>query len=205
MSAAIEAVVFDIGRVIVEWDLRYLFEKLIEDRDELDWFCANVVTEGWHFQQDCGRALEAMLDERKAMFPAYVDLIDAYANRFQETIPGLIGETARIVEELDARGLRLFAITNFGAAFWDDFRARFSIFDRFEDIVVSGHEGLAKPDPAIFQLAARRFAIEPKRALFIDDNADNIAAARALGWRVHHFRGAPRLRRALAREGLIER
>ena len=73
------AVVFDIGRVIIQWQLRYLFEKLIADPAQLDWFLANVVTEEWHHQQDEGRPLSEMVPERIAEYPDHADLIRAYA------------------------------------------------------------------------------------------------------------------------------
>jgi len=77
------------------------------------------------------------------------------------------------------------------------------IFDRFEDIVVSGRENLVKPDPAIFELAQRRFGLEPEAMLFIDDNEANIAAARNLGWQAHHFTGAENLANTLQEQSLI--
>ena len=61
MPDAPTAAVFDVGRVLYDWDLRYLFEKLIDDRQELDWFLANVVTNEWHFQTDAGRPVAAIL------------------------------------------------------------------------------------------------------------------------------------------------
>lgn len=73
----VDAVVFDVGRVLIEWDLRALFAKLIEDAEELDWFLANVVTQEWHFQHDAGRPLAEMVPERKAEFPEHAALLDA--------------------------------------------------------------------------------------------------------------------------------
>ena len=189
-SQPVEAVVFDVGRVIVEWDLRLLFVKLIADEAELDWFLSHVVTEAWHFQHDEGRPLDAMLAERIAEFPDHAEHIQAYRTRFLETIPGPVPGTTELIGRLAARGMPLFAITNFGAEFWPQFRPTLAVLDQFRDIVVSGDEQLAKPDPRIFNLAATRFGYAPDAMLFIDDNAANIAAARELGWQVHHFRNA---------------
>lgn len=201
----VRAVVFDVGRVLVQWELRHLFAQLIDDEGELDWFLANVVTEEWHFQHDAGRPLAEMVPERQAQFPAHAHLIDAYATRFNDTIPGLVPGTAELVAALDAAGHPLFAITNFGAEFWDVFRPTQPVLDHFRDIVVSGREKLAKPDPAIFALAARRFGFPPAQMLFVDDNLANIEAASALGWQVHHFRDAERLAADLVERGLIQR
>lgn len=195
-----DAVVFDVGRVLFEWDLRHLFAKLIEDAAELDWFLANVVTEQWHFEHDAGRPLAEMVPERIARFPGHAHLIEAYAVRFNETIPGPVPGSLEIVAGLARRGVPLFAITNFGAEFWDQFRPSQPVFDLFTDIVVSGVEKIAKPDPRIFELAGLRFGHSPNQMLFIDDNAANIAAAAASGWQVHHFSDAG----TLARDPLVE-
>ena len=202
-AAPIEAVVFDVGRVLYRWDLRLLFEKLIDDPVRLDFLLNNVITEEWHFQHDAGRPLAAMMAERIAEFPEYADAIRAYTTRFNETIPGPVPGSHALVARLMERGMPIFAITNFGDEFWAQFRPTAPIFDDFRDIVVSGVEKLAKPDPAIFALAARRFGYVPGAMLFIDDNAENIASARAEGWQVHHFTDAATLERDLTACGLI--
>ena len=199
----VDAVVFDVGRVLVQWDLRVLFAQVLDDPDEIAWVYAHAVTEAWHGQVDRGRALADMVAERRALFPQYAPVIEAYATRFPQSIPGPVPGTAELVEALAARGMPLYAITNFGAEFWDQFSPDWPVLDHFHDIVVSGREKLAKPDPAIYRLAARRFGHAPERMLFIDDNGDNIAAARALGWQGHHFRDAPTLGEDLRARGLI--
>ena len=202
MTNPVEAVVFDVGRVIVQWDLRHLFAQLIDDPAELDWFCSNVVTEEWHFEHDAGRPLDEMVPERKALFPDHAHLIDAYRSRFLDTVPGPIPGTAGLIEKLAVKGHPLFAITNFGVEFWQQFLPTQPVLRHFRDIVVSGAEKLSKPDPAIFQLAAGRFGYEPSAMLFIDDNAANIAAAAQLGWQVHHFQSAEELAADLNERGL---
>ena len=199
----VNTVVFDIGRVIIQWDLRHLFAQLIDDEAELDWFLSNVVTEEWHFQHDAGRPLGEMVPERKAQFPEHAHLIDAYAERFLDTIPGPVPGTSDLIEQLAQRDVPLFAITNFGAEFWEQFRPTEPVLDHFRDIVVSGCEKLAKPDPAIFRLAAERFDRAPTEMLFIDDNAANIQTAQAEGWHTHHFTAAAPLEADLRARGLI--
>ena len=200
----ITTVVFDVGKVLFKWDLRYLFANLIDDEQELEYFVTHVVTPEWHFQHDAGRPLAEMTAERTAEFPQYAALIDAYATRFNETIPGPIDGSLEIVSELAERGVPLFAITNFGAEFWDGFRPTQPIFDHFGDIIVSGVEKLVKPDPAIYALALRRFGLQPGEAIFIDDNLDNVISARANGFAAHHFRDAKSLRIELNDPGLLE-
>ena len=192
--AKITTVVFDVGRVLFQWDLRHLFAKLIDDHTELDWFLSHVVTPEWHFQHDAGRPLADMTTELTSEFPQHAALIDAYATRFLETIPGPVEGSLEIVSDLAARGVPLFAITNFGAEFWDMFRPTQPIFDLFGDIVVSGVEKIVKPDPAIYAMALQRFNLNSGEALFVDDNIDNIISAHTNGFVSHHFTDAGTLR-----------
>ncbi len=200
----ITTAVFDVGRVLFEWDLRHLFAKLIEDEGELDWFLTNVVTPEWHFQHDAGRPLAAMAAELVALHPSHAPHIEAYRTRFNETIPRAVEGSLGIVHDLAERGVPLFAITNFGAEFWDMFRPTQPIFDLFGDIIVSGVEKLVKPDPSIYALALNRFGLRPNEALFIDDNLDNVVSARANGFAAHHFKDAESLREELLALGLLQ-
>ncbi len=202
-QSPVQAVVFDVGRVLFEWDLRHLFAKLIADPAELEWFCSTVVTAEWHFQHDAGVPLSVMVPARIAEYPDHAKLIHAYATRFNESVPGPVAGSLELVEALAAREVPLFAITNFGAEFWPGFRATQPVFDHFRDVVVSGDEKLAKPDPAIYRLAEARFGLPGSAMLFIDDNAANIESAAREGWQVHHFEGAAGLAADLKGRGLI--
>ncbi|WP_395628013.1 HAD family hydrolase [Sphingorhabdus sp.] len=199
----ITTVVFDVGKVLFEWDLRHLFAKLITDKAELEYFVTHVVTPEWHFQHDAGRPLAEMTAERTALYPKYKNEIDAYRTRFNETIPGPVTGSLEIVRKLAERAIPLFAITNFGAEFWEMFRPTQPIFDHFGDIVVSGVEKMVKPDPDIYALALRRFGLKPGEAIFIDDNHDNVVSARANGFAAHHFTDAEKLRRELVALDLL--
>jgi 2-haloacid dehalogenase len=203
MADTPKAVVFDIGRVLFDWDLRFLFAKLIDDPAQLDWFLANVVTEQWHFECDAGRPLAEMVPERIAQYPDHAHLIEAYRTRFNETIPSAVPGMHEIVRRLAENGVPLFALTNFGAEFWAGFRPVQPIFDSFADVVVSGEEGVAKPDPRIYEIAERRFGHVPAALFFTDDNPANVAAARARGWQAHLFTDAAALEAELVSCGLL--
>lgn len=198
-----QAVVFDIGRVLYDWNLRYLFEKLIEDPVELDLFLAEVVTEEWHFQSDRGRPLAEMVPELIGRFPNHRALIEAYPVRFNETLPTAIPGTHELAHRLADAGVPLFGLTNFGAEFWAGFRPIASLFDLFSDVVVSGEEGCVKPDPRIYAIAEARFGHTPSRLFFTDDNPANVAAAAARGWLAHLFTGAAALEADLVTAGLL--
>jgi 2-haloacid dehalogenase len=118
-------------------------------------------------------------------------------------VPGPVPGSLELVERLNAAGVPLFAITNFGHEFWQGFRPTQPIFDRFQDIIVSGTERLMKPDPAIFRLAIARFGIDPAGALFVDDVSANVAAAESVGMAAHVFADVATLEPILVARGLL--
>ncbi len=185
----IEAVVWDIGRVLVEWDLARIYRDAIPDDAARARFVAEVVTEQWHMQHDAGVPFAQMVAERTAQFPQHADLIALYASHWLESLPGPVAGTHELIERLAARYVPQYAITNFGVEAWALFRPTFPVLDHMRDIVVSGIERLVKPGEAIFDLAARRFGRSPETMLFIDDSAANIETAQRLGWQTFHFTG----------------
>lgn len=199
----IEAVVFDVGNVLVRWDRRLPYIDHFDDPAELDWFLEEVIPLSWHGEHDAGRPAAELVAERSALYPAYASLIHDWFARFNESVPGPVEGSPELVEALHARGVPLYAITNFGADTWAGFRPTFPLLDRFRDIVVSGVEKLAKPGHAIYRLAEARFGHAPATMLFIDDSLPNVVAARELGWHAHHFADATGLAAELRERGLL--
>lgn len=200
----VDAIIFDVGNVLYQWDIRNLYAKLIDDPAELDHFVGHIVTAEWHFQHDAGRPLAEMVAELTAEHPDHAELIGHYVPRWLETIPGPVPGMLDLAEKLALLGYPLFGITNFGVEFWDMFRPTAPIFDLFRDIVVSGAEKLVKPDPAIYRLAIDRFGIDPARTLFIDDRQDNVESATACGLQGHVFRDHATLEAELIARGVLE-
>ena len=204
--AGITAVIFDVGNVLYDWDPRFLYERLIEDEQALDAFLRDVVTVEWHLQHDAGRPFAETSAELAALYPEHAELIRAWGPRFQESIRGRIDGMEQLLADLTQSAVPLFAITNFSHEFWPSFRAKEAdLFDRFQDVLVSGEVGLIKPDPAIYHLALKRFGLAAEQALFVDDRQDNVDAAAALGIGGHLFRDAATLRAELVRLGLLGR
>jgi 2-haloacid dehalogenase len=198
------AVVFDVGNVLYGWDPdAFLVRQIADDEARLQ-FIADVDLYAWHETLDGGRPYAEAAAELNEKFPQYANLIAAWSDRFGETISGPVPGVHALVEALDARGVPLFAITNFSADFWPPFHARErAFFDRFRDIVVSGAVKLLKPDPAIYYLALDRFGLRPADALFVDDRAINVEGALAVGMAAHLFTDAEALRVRLEAEALL--
>ncbi|NJC34529.1 2-haloacid dehalogenase [Sphingomonas jejuensis] len=200
----VSAVVFDVGNVLLPWDRRALYRGMIADEDALDLFLSEVLTEEWHFQHDAGRPFAETSAELIAEHPQHRALIEVWGPRFGETLGAPIAGMQAIIDDLAAAGVPMFGITNFSHEFFVPVRANHPrLFGPMRDIIVSGEERLVKPDAAIYRLAERRFGLPASAMLFVDDRAENIAGAEAVGMAGHLFRDAETLRRDLMARELL--
>ena len=199
-----DTVAFDLGGVLIAWDPRHLYRKLFAgDETAMEHFLATVCTHEWNRCQDAGRNFAEGARLLKAEHPEKAELIDAYFSRFDEMMPGPIADSVEILAELRDRGTPLYGLTNFSAETYPPAFERFEFLRWFDGILVSGEVGLIKPDPRIFELLIERFAIDPRRAVYIDDVETNVIAARPLGIHGIHFTTPAALRAELAELGLL--
>lgn len=180
-------VVFDVGNVLIRWDPRHLYRTLIPDETRLHWFMENVCTAAWNIEQDRGRSWEEAVALLVSSHPEWAQEIRAFDTRWQETVTGAIEDSVAILNELRARGEKVYAITNFSREKWAESLIRFPFLQSFDGAVVSAHEGLIKPDPAIFRVLLDRYGLAAEDCVFVDDSARNVAAARAVGMDAVHF------------------
>lgn len=208
-SPAVNAVVLDVGNVLVHWDPRALYRKIFRtetgapDEAKVDWFLTHICNDHWNIQQDLGRSIAEANAALIQRHPEWRVEIDAYYARHAESIPGPIESTVACMRDLRGSGLPVHGLTNFGRETFERAQARFDFLNEFDGVVVSGEEGLIKPDPAIFDLMAGRFKLSPARTLFVDDSRANIDAASTLGYQVHHFTDSSALRPHLIELGLL--
>lgn len=192
---SIDAVLFDVGNVLIEWDPRHLYRNIFTtedgaaDEERVSWFLTEICTTDWHVQHDLGRTPAEQIAALASQHPEHTDLIRTFYDRFQDMIPGAIEPMVAAKRQMKAAGTLIYGLTNFGVETFQQTCQRFDFLNEFEDVVVSGAEGLKKPDPAIFEICVNRFGITPERTLFIDDSAANIDAASALGFETHLFEG----------------
>jgi len=198
----IDAVVFDFGGVLLDWDPRHLYRKVIAEPAELEHFVNEVCPHSWHLQHDRGVPFAETLPVRQAAFPEHAELIGLWGSRYAEMIGGEVPGSAAVVDELRALGVRLLGLSNLPAEVWPSLRAAWPIVADFEGVVVSGEEGVVKPDAAIFDLLVDRFGLDPARTVFVDDVPANVAGGQARGLHAIHFTDAARLRTDLRDLGL---
>jgi 2-haloacid dehalogenase len=187
MPDASPAVVFDVGNVLLRWDPRLLYRALIPDEERRRWFMQNVCTAAWNIEQDRGRSWEDGVALLAKAHPEWEAQIRAHDARWHETVPGAIEDSVAVLAELKAKGERVYAVTNFSREKWAECLIRFPFLQSFDGAVVSAHERLIKPDPAIFRVLLERYGLQAGDCVFIDDSEKNVAAARGLGMKAVHF------------------
>jgi 2-haloacid dehalogenase len=202
---ATKAVVFDLGGVLIDWDPRYLYRKLLADEAAVEEFLATVCTPEWNAELDRGRPFAEGVAELVERYPVHAAAITAYHERWSEMLGGDIGGSVELLAELRATGVPLYALTNWSAETFGIARGRFEFLSWFDGVLVSGEERMIKPDPAIFRLLLDRFGLDPQATLYVDDSPANVAAAGDLGFDAVRFTGPEQLRRDLEARGRLAR
>jgi 2-haloacid dehalogenase len=199
----IEAVVFDIGGVLLDWDPRHLYRTVFDDDEAMERFLADVCSPAWHAPHDRGASTAASCAALAALHPDQADEIWAWLYRGEEMVAGELAGTVAVLHELTSAGVACYALSNMEAETFPLRAARFDFFGQFTGVVISGQEKVAKPDREIFVLLLDRFGLDPATTLFIDDSIDNLRPAAELGMATVHFRSPQALRQALGSAGLL--
>lgn len=200
-----DVVIFDFGGVLIDWNPRYLYRKLFgDDEQAMETFLAEVTTPEWNLRQDAGRSWDEAVRLLTDEHPTKAELIAAYQHRWEETLGGAIDDSLHILRELKEAGHPLYGLTNWSHETFPFARERFDFLTLFDGIVVSGEEGMIKPDPRLYQTLLERYDIDPATAIFIDDNKANVDAAEALGIHGIHFHAPRQLRDELIALGFLQ-
>jgi len=197
------AVVFDLGNVLIDWDPHPAIAAAVGDDEATRFLQAEDFDfRAWNHEQDAGRPFEE--SERAAVErrPHWRAHIEAYRTHFHRSLTREITGTVDLLREVHAAGIRVFALTNWSAELFPVALDRFAFLRLFEDIVVSGAERLAKPDPRIFDVLAERTGVPLADCVFVDDKVENVEAARAAGLDGIVFTDPVRLREDLRERGL---
>ena len=194
MSTTIEAIIFDLGGVLIDWNARYVYRTIFDSEEKVDWFFDNICTNDWNEKQDAGYSLNAATEELVAQHPEWEAEIRAYYDRWIEMLGGPMHETVNILRNLKQQEhLSLYALTNWSHETFPVALERFEFLQWFDGIVVSGEEKTRKPFPEFYQKLLERYNIDPARAIFIDDNLRNVKAAEDAGIHGIHFLNAKQL------------
>lgn len=198
----IQAVVFDIGNVLIEWQPERFFDAAIGPDRRRAMFAAVDLHE-MNDRVDAGANFHEILAETAAEYPDWRVEIDIWHDRWIDLASPAIEHSIRLMSALQNRGTPVFSLTNFGIQTYDIAAAKYPFLRQFDQDFISGHMGVIKPDPTIYQMLEAQSGVAPDALLFTDDRTDNIVAATARGWQTHLFEHPQGWADRLVSEGLL--
>ncbi|MDB5251723.1 MAG: family phosphatase [Flaviaesturariibacter sp.] len=195
----VDTLIFDLGNVLIDWSPHHLYDKVFDDKEKKEYFLRNICPMEWHAQQDAGRPVQEATDEKVRENPDWAHPIRAFYARWKEMFQGPIEGSVDVLRELKESGRdRIYALTNWSAELFAQSIDDYPFLNWFDGRVVSGEEGINKPEAALYKILLDRYGIDPARALFIDDKEKNVEAGRALGIDGIVFTSPQQLRNELA-------
>ncbi len=195
----VNTVIFDLGGVLVDWQPARLYRKIFDTEEEVQWFLNEICTHDWNAQQDAGRTIEEANQLLIAQHPDKEHHIRAYYDRWEEMFGPNIEGSVKILEQLvNNENYRVLALTNWSAETWPIALRLFPFFSWFEGVLVSGEEGMKKPDQRIYARLCEKFGVEKASALFFDDSHKNVEAAVNFGLNAFQFKSPEQLQKSLA-------
>ena len=203
--AEINAIIFDLGGVLIDWNPRYVFDDNYFDSEEKrKYFFENVCTNDWNEEQDAGRSIVEATQILVQQFPDWEQPIRDYYGRWTDMLKAPIPETVELFRELKkSKRYKIYALTNWQTGLFDIALVRYNFLHWFDGRVVSGEEKTRKPFPEFYQRLLDRYSVKPEEALFIDDNLRNVKAAEELGIKSIHFHSPAQLEEELNRLKLL--
>jgi 2-haloacid dehalogenase len=199
-----QAMVFDFGGVLLDWNPRHLYKKYFNgDSAGMERFLTKIGFNEWNMHQDAGRPFSVAVSELKSQHPKWAELIEAYHTRWEESINGSIDPTVSILQELRDKDYPLYGLSNFSIEKFNLIRNQYEFFNWFEDILLSAEVKLVKPDPGIYRALLERIQRKPGECTLVDDSAQNVEAAKKLGMDGIHFLSPAQLKGELAERGIL--
>lgn len=197
-----EAVIFDVGNVLTRWQPEAFYDRVIGEARRRALFAA-VDLHRMNDLVDMGGLFHETIYDWAERHPDWGPEIRMWYDRWIELASPRIEGSIRLQRALRAKGVPVFALTNFGRYSFEEALPQMDFLQDFDRLYVSGRMGVIKPDPRIYEMVEADCGLDPTRLLFTDDRADNITAAARRGWRTHQFESWEGWARRLVAEGLL--
>lgn len=197
MTSTHKAIIFDLGNVLIKWDLHPLMRRFFPTPQAVDSFLAEVSFLEWNAHQDQGRPFAEGISIISAQYPQYAHIFQHFHNHWSDTIQEHIPGTVAIAKQVKAAGYPIYLLSNFSAETFPLACQLHPFLNIFDDAIISGEVGMIKPNPAIFHYTLDRIQRKAEECVFIDDHLPNIETARQLGFTAIHFRAPGELKTQL--------
>ncbi len=200
----IDTIIFDLGGVLLDWNPMYVYAADFNgDEKALHLFLEEIGFKAWNQQMDAGKPFDESVAELSAKFPQYAHLIEKYHHNWQDSIGGALEDTVAILAQLKQQGYTLYALSNWSAEKFSLMRDKYAFLNWFDDLIISGEEGMIKPDPRIYDVVLQRAGKQAEACVFIDDSEHNTIAAEKLGFATILFTSAQQTAADLRRMGIM--
>ena len=188
-------IIFDFGNVLVRWEPERVYLPYFDNDEAKYWyFWRHVCGRQWRDRIDAGEDEQECIRELQSQYPEYAEPIAMYWDRWDEMLPGEVPDMRELIQRLKASGkYAIYGLSNWSMETFPQARKRFEVLQQIDNYVVSGDVKLIKPDPRIFELLLDRFGLKAEDCTFVDDNPDNVEAAKKLGMQGVVFKGVESL------------
>lgn len=186
-TTKVNTVVFDIGNVLIRWDVHNLYRQMFTSDAAIKLFLDETGLIERNHEFDRGELFADGLADLTERFPHHAAPLAAFDARWDDCLDGAVDGNVALLREFRSAGIPVHAITNFNQHKFRHAQTLFPFLTEFDETVVSGEERLIKPDPAIYRVLLQRRRLEASQCVFIDDSAANISTAQALGFKTIHF------------------
>ena len=202
--AVVQAVVFDIGNVLIEWQPERFFDREI-GRERRHAMFAAIDLHGVNDAVDRGANFRETIMAAAKAHPEWHDEVMMWHDRWIEMAAPAIDHSVRLLRALRQQGVPVFALTNFGIQTFEIAEPVYPFLVEFDRRYISGHMGVIKPEAQIYEMVEADCGVQPGGLLFADDRNDNIKVAAARGWQTHLFDGPQSWADRLVAEGLLSK
>jgi 2-haloacid dehalogenase len=163
----------------------------------MEYFLKHICNDKWNLEQDKGRTLLEGTVLLQNKFPEFHSMIQLYYDKWEIMLKSDIPETVSLFYRLKAK-YKIYGLTNWSVETISILFRRFPFFKEFDGIVVSGQEGVVKPDHQIYKILLDRYNLKVENSIFIDDNLNNIQVAEKIGLYSIHYENASKLETKLS-------
>lgn len=177
----IKNLIFDFGKVLVDYDFEAFFRKQITDTDRCKAFIPVLHNE--EIQQLLDREAKPfneIMEEIIQMNPQFESEIRMFEEHYTEIVTEEVEGMSELLTRLKAEGYKLYGLTNWCSKVYSTIQ-QFEIFKLLDGYIISSEEKVIKPEPEIYQRLFDKFNLHPEECIFTDDRAINIEGGEQLG------------------------